>query len=882
MLQPEGFEEKEKKNLVCRLNKSLYGLKQTPRCWYKRFDSFIMCLGYNILNADLCAYFKRSGDNDFVILLLYAYDMLVVGPNKDHIDELKAQLAREFEMKDLGSANKILGMQIHRDRSNRKIWLSQRNYFKKILSRFNMQDCKPISTPLPINFKLSSSMSPTNEKENMEMSRVPYASAMGSLIFAMICTRPDIAQAVGVVSRYMANPGRKHWNTVKRILRYIKGTSNIALCYGGSNLLINVYVDSDYVGDLDKSKSTTGYVFKVAGGAVSWVSKLQSVVATSTTEAEYVAATQASKEAIWLKMLLEELGHNQEYVSLFCDSQSALHLARNPEFHSRTKHIRVQYHFIREKVCLLQGFVFDLSGTCYQVVLFLIVLGFCGVGLEDFPHNAHHREIAISISNYTLKHGDSGLVIDGGRMEMQPHLYLDPFEEIGMAERSAEQLRRSANEKEASENSGTVNLRHFAFYAFDGRKGGLRWSRKNENVEHSSDSSQLIPQRNNKLDVHALNTRHPGEFECREYRESILGVMPHHWDRREDTLLELSHFKQHKRKTLKKVPGKLTTYPFHKPEEHHPPGKDDSKKISNLIGKAAKIAGSAKSKKPMAYIPTITNYTQLWWVPNVVVAHQKEGIEAVHLASCRTVCKLHLQEGGLHADINGDGVLDHVQLFLFSSGCWRNGAEQTVVSGSMEHGEFYRGYGRTANVASLEEATPILIPQSDGYRHRKGSHGDVTAYSPGLHGHSAEWKWQLLTDASWSNLPSPSGMMEGGTVVPILKPISLCVHDNQQMILAAGDQTGIIISPGGSSLASIELPAPPTHALITEDFSNDGLTDIILVTSNGAYGFVQTRQPGALFFSTLVGCLLLVMEVISVTQHLNSMKGKPRASSGSR
>ncbi|KAE8664908.1 hypothetical protein F3Y22_tig00112738pilonHSYRG00917 [Hibiscus syriacus] len=203
---------------------------------------------YNKLHP--CAYFKRSGDNDFVILLLYVDDMLVAGPNKDHIEELKAQLAREFEIKDLGSGNKILGMQIHRDRSNRKIWLSQKNYLKKILSRFNMQDCKPISTPLPIIFKLSSSMSPSREEERIEMSRVPYASAVGSLMFAMICTRPDIAQAVGVVSRYMANPGKEHWNA--------------------------------------------------------------SVVATSTTEAEYASATQASKEAIWLKMLLEELGHNQD------------------------------------------------------------------------------------------------------------------------------------------------------------------------------------------------------------------------------------------------------------------------------------------------------------------------------------------------------------------------------------------------------------------------------------------------------------------------------------------------------------------------------------------------------------------------------------------
>ncbi|CAN1813958.1 hypothetical protein LINPERHAP1_LOCUS27013 [Linum perenne] len=540
---------------------------------------------------------------------------------------------------------------------------------------------------------------------------------------------------------------------------------------------------------------------------------------------------------------------------------------------------------------------------------------------EDFPHNAHHREISISVSNYTLKHGDEGLIIVGGRMEVQPHvsIHWDPFEDIGMAERNAEQHRRSASEKEASENSGTVNLRHFAFYAFAGRTGQLRWSRKNENIEEkASEVAQLIPQHNYKLDVHALNARQPGEFECREFRESILGVMPHRWERREDTLLQLAHFKRHKRKILKKVTGKSTNYPFHKPEENNPPGKDSAKKISKLIGKAATYAGSAKSKKQLNYIPTITNYTQLWWVPNVVVAHQKEGIEALHLASGRTLCKLHLQEGGLHADINGDGVLDHVQAV------GGNGAEKTVVSGSMEvlrpcwavatsgvpvreklfnvsichhtllnlfqHGEFSRNFGHTTDVSSLEVAAPILIPRSDGHKHRKGSHGDVvfltnrgevTSYTPGLHGHDAVWQWQLMTFATWSNLPSPSGMMESGNVVPTLKAFQLRPHDNRPMILAAGDQEAAVISQGGSIQTTVDLPAPPTHAIIAEDFSNDGLTDLIVVTSNGVYGFVQTRTPGALFFSTLVGCLLIVMGVIFVTQHLNSMKGKPRAS-GSR
>ncbi|XP_010934095.3 uncharacterized protein [Elaeis guineensis] len=534
---------------------------------------------------------------------------------------------------------------------------------------------------------------------------------------------------------------------------------------------------------------------------------------------------------------------------------------------------------------------------------------------EDFPHGAHHREIAISISNYTLKHGDAGLIIVGGRMEMQPHNSIDLFEETMMLDKDGEMHRRSANEKETP-GSGTVDLRHFVFYAFAGRSGIPRWHRKNENIQlQPLDATQLIPQHNYKLDVHAMNARHPGELECREFRESILGVMPHHWERREDTSLQLAHFKRHKRKILKKMPGKVTTSPFHKPVEHNPPGKDSSNKIANVIGKAADYAGSAKAKKRSLYIPTITNHTQVWWVPNVVVAHQKEGIEAVHLASGRTICKLHLLEGGLHADINGDGVLDHVQVV------GGNGAEQTVVSGSMEvlkpcwavatsgvpvreqlfnasichhhhfnifqHGDFARSFGRTADTGSLEVATPILVRRDDGHKHRKGSHGDVvfltnrgevTSYSPGLHGHDATWRWQLSTGATWSNLPSPSGMMEN-VVVPTLKAFPLLVHDNKEVIIAAGDQEAVVISPGGSILTSIELPGPPTHVLVLEDFSGDGLTDVILVTSGGVYGFIQSRQPGALFFSTLVGCLIVIMGVLFVSQHLNSInKGKPRGS----
>ena len=185
--------------------------------------------------------------------------MLVGGSNKDRVQQLKAWLAKEFKMKDFGSANKILGMQIYRDINNKKIWLSQKNYLKKILRRFNMQNCKSISTSLLV---ISSKV------KRKEMSRVPYASTVWNLMFVIICTRLDIVQAVGAVSRYMTNPGKEHWKTVKRILRYIKGASYAALCYGGSEFTIRGYVDSDVVGNLIKRKSTTRYMFTLEEGTV--------------------------------------------------------------------------------------------------------------------------------------------------------------------------------------------------------------------------------------------------------------------------------------------------------------------------------------------------------------------------------------------------------------------------------------------------------------------------------------------------------------------------------------------------------------------------------------------------------------------------------------
>ncbi|CAM8901281.1 unnamed protein product [Rhodiola kirilowii] len=273
MEQPEGFEEKGKENMVCKLNKSLYGLKQAPRKWYKKFESFMIDQGYMKLNSDHCVFTCKFTDDDLIILLIYVDDMLIVGQDKKKIAMLKKDLNKVFEMKDLGQAKQILGMHISRDRKNGKLWLSQEEYVEKILKRFKMEKAKPVSCPLGTQFKLTKGSSPKDEHEKKEMDKIPYALAVGSLMYAMICTRPDISFAVGVVSRFLSNPGKDHWAAVKWILRYLRGTSKLCLCYGNWRPTIQAFTDSDMAGDVDM-KSTSGYVLIYLGGAISWQAKL--------------------------------------------------------------------------------------------------------------------------------------------------------------------------------------------------------------------------------------------------------------------------------------------------------------------------------------------------------------------------------------------------------------------------------------------------------------------------------------------------------------------------------------------------------------------------------------------------------------------------------
>ena len=204
--------------------------------------------------------------------------MLIASRNQGEICRLKAQVSKEFEMKDLGETKKILGMEIARDRQRGTLCLTQKQYLKKVRQRFGMSEkTKPVSTPLAPHFKLSALQCPKTEEEREYMSKVPYSNAVGSLMYAMVCTRPDISHAVGIVSRYMHNPRKEHWQVVKWILRYIQKTLDVGLIFEKDDMVgqhVVGYCDSDYAGDLDKHRSTTGYVFTLAKAPVSWKSTL--------------------------------------------------------------------------------------------------------------------------------------------------------------------------------------------------------------------------------------------------------------------------------------------------------------------------------------------------------------------------------------------------------------------------------------------------------------------------------------------------------------------------------------------------------------------------------------------------------------------------------
>jgi hypothetical protein len=233
--------------------------------------------GYSRSNYDHYIYLNRFPNGSFVYLLLYVDDMLIASHDKSLIIELKVQLSHEFDMKDLGPAKKILGMKIQCDRRVGTLFLSQKSYIEKVLEKYNLSNCKSVATPFASHFKLSSRQRPVIEDEKDHMSHIPYSNVVGNLMYAMICTRPDLVHDVSVVSRFMHNPGKGHWNAVKWILRYLKGTSHFGLLFDKNSVKeigVMGFVDSDFAGDLDKKRSISSYVFSLCGSTVSWRASL--------------------------------------------------------------------------------------------------------------------------------------------------------------------------------------------------------------------------------------------------------------------------------------------------------------------------------------------------------------------------------------------------------------------------------------------------------------------------------------------------------------------------------------------------------------------------------------------------------------------------------
>ncbi|POM80428.1 Integrase catalytic core protein [Phytophthora palmivora] len=325
MAQPEGFTTPGQEDLVCKLIKSLYGLKQAPRVWYQTLSDFLVKLGFSKLIKDSCV-FIRTIDGVTCYIAVYVDVLLIIAPTRALVSELNLALKKRFSMTDLGEVKYLLGWSIQRDRKNRTICC------QKTLS---------------------------SEAEKDAMKSYPYREAVGSIMYLMVGTRPDMAFYMREVSPFLANPGMEHWTAVVRGLKYLAGTKDYGICLGGSqevspeNLAdrLTAYSDSDYANCPDTRRSVGGYVTMLSNSPISWLSRKHHTVVLSTTETEYIALCHCMQEMIFLKLLLKELGFATTQPNLIHeDNQSCIKICYNPELQGRSKHIHVRYCFVQEKV----------------------------------------------------------------------------------------------------------------------------------------------------------------------------------------------------------------------------------------------------------------------------------------------------------------------------------------------------------------------------------------------------------------------------------------------------------------------------------------------------------------------------------------------------
>ena len=341
--QPQGYIIKGKEDKVYRLRKALYGLKQAPRAWNSNIDKYFCQNGFERSRSEPSLYVKKRGTQDFLIVCLYVDDLIYTSTNTAMLEEFKKAMMKEYEMTDLGLMRYFLGIQVQQ--SNGEIFISQEKYLEDLLKKFRMSNCKPVTTPLSLNEKLQ--LNDGSEK----VDATAYRKLVGSLNY-LTHTRPDIVYSVNLISRFMHEPSKLHYAAAKRILRYLQGTKKFGIKYKKeNNCKLIGYTDSDWAGSIDDRKSTSGYVFCLGSNVIAWSSKKQKTIALSSAEAEYIAATDATCEAVWLRRILSDMEHIEEGPTvIYCDNMSAIAMSKNPVFHGRTKHIELRHHFIRDMV----------------------------------------------------------------------------------------------------------------------------------------------------------------------------------------------------------------------------------------------------------------------------------------------------------------------------------------------------------------------------------------------------------------------------------------------------------------------------------------------------------------------------------------------------
>ncbi|KAF7350699.1 Transcription factor [Mycena sanguinolenta] len=351
--QPDGFDSPEtpRATHIWKLHKALYGLPEAGRIWYLTVSKYLVDeLGFTRSEADH-AVFYRIKKTERTFIGIHVDDPITTGSDLDVLVKLEKDLNAKFPLKINGDATHYLGTAIHQDRAAGTISLSQASYIRDLVALTGQENAKSAPSPLAPGARLGREFCPTSDEEREDMRNVPYRTAVGSLLWLANNTRPDIAYPVSVLSQFLSNPGRVHWEAAKRVVRYLKGTIDARLTFGGSDVGLGGFSDSSWGSEVLNWRSMSGYAFTLYGGTICWSAKKQSVVALSTAEAEYIAMTRATKEAIWIRQFMGELfGNFIEPTVLHVDNQSAIAMAKNDSFHSRTKHIALPYHFVRHAV----------------------------------------------------------------------------------------------------------------------------------------------------------------------------------------------------------------------------------------------------------------------------------------------------------------------------------------------------------------------------------------------------------------------------------------------------------------------------------------------------------------------------------------------------